>query len=118
MVFLFPLFINAETPQEKWIEKLRQCESQGRDYITILDSNNKYSYGSLQFQLDTWLGFGKQYGFLPKEFTKAEAKLLIHNPHLQKAIAREMLDNGLDFHWKNCRDKKIGYRYPISIRED
>lgn len=114
LVFLFPFIAGAQTPQEEWLDKLARCESQDRAHIKVLDTNNKYSYGLLQFQLDTFYGFGKEYGIIPSEMKKWEAKLLIHNPHVQKAIAKEMLEDGLDYHWKNCRDKKIGYRYPLS----
>lgn len=105
------------SPQEEWIDKLEDCESSGRYNIVVMDTNNKYSYGGLQFQLDTFYGFGLKYGFFPKELTKEEARLLIHIESLQKAIAREMLEDGYDYHWKNCRDKVIGYRYPVSSRE-
>ena len=113
---LFPFSIMAQTPQEEWIDKLSTCESQDRPAIKVLDINNKYSYGLLQFQLDTFYGFGKQYGFFPEGFTREEARLMIHIPSLQRAIAKEMLDDGLDYHWKNCRDKKLG-RYPIPYRQ-
>lgn len=112
LVVFLPLSVFAETSQEQWIEALHQCESQGRDYITILDTNNKNSYGGLQYQLDTFMGFGKQYGILPESFTNKEGLLLIHNISVQKAIARRMLDDGLERHWLNCV-KRIGYSYPI-----
>lgn len=112
-MFLFALpAISYASNQDDWIEQLHLCEN--RDNVEkILDSNNKYSYAYLMFQLDTFYGFGKQYGFFPAEFTREEARLMIHIPSLQKAIAKEMLNDGLDYHWKNCRDKKIGYRYPL-----
>jgi hypothetical protein len=113
---MFPLFVHAQTPQEDWIEKLHQCENK-HNVEKIWDTNNQYSYGAYMFQLDTFWGFGKQYGFFPKELTREEARLLIHVESIQKAIATAMLEDGLDYHWKNCRDKKIGYRYPISSRE-
>jgi len=103
----------AQSIQDKWIDELHICENRD-DVEKILDTNGKYSYGAFMFQLDTFWGFGKQYGFFPKDFTKAEARLLIHVDSLQRAIAKEMLEDGLDYHWKNCRDKKIGRRYPIS----
>lgn len=111
LVVFLPLCTYA-SPQDIWIDSLIQCESQGRENITILDSNNKYSYGIMQFQLYTFLGFGKKYGILPMEFTEAEGRLLIHNTYVQKAIAKEMLNDGLSYHWKNCA-RKIGYDYPM-----
>ncbi len=116
MVFLLPLLLHAETPQEKWMEALHQCENKN-NVEKILDVNNKYSYGPYMFQLDTFYGYGKQYKFFPENFTKEEARLMIHVESLQKAIAKAMLDDGLDYHWKNCRDNKIGYHYPISTRD-
>lgn len=110
-MFLFPIISFAQNKDE-WIENLHQCESGGRNEITILDSNNEYSFGGLQFQLSTWMSFGKLYGILPQEFTNKEGLLLIHSYSVQKAIAKEMLDDKLSYHWKNCRDK-IGYNYPV-----
>src|SRR3990167_5590597 len=106
VLFLLPFF-SYDSTKEEWIDKLHNCENRD-DVEKILDTNDKYSYGHLMFQLDTFYGFGKKYGFFPKGFTREEARLMIHVPSLQKAIAREMLENGLDYHWKNCRDKKIG----------
>lgn len=100
-VFLLPLVSFAKS-QDEWLDSLSQCESGGRENITVLDSNNRYSYGILQFQLNTFIGYGKQYGILPQEFTRHESLLLIHNPFVQRAIAREMLSDGLSYHWKNC----------------
>lgn len=112
LFFITPFTIYAQTAQEKWIEGLHQCESGGKDDITVLDSNNKYSYGGLQFQLATFMGMGKLYGILPLELTDKEGLLLIHNFYIQKGIAKAMLDDGGDYHWKNCRDKYLG-KYPI-----
>lgn len=98
--------------QDTWIEALHQCESDGKDTITVLDSNNKYSYGGLQFQLDTFMSYGKKYNILPKEFTVTEGRLFIHNYFVQKAIAKEMLNDGLSSHWRNCT-RKIG-PYPMA----
>lgn len=119
-LFLLPVLTYAispydapQSPKDVWLGKLRYCESQNRDHITVMDTNNKYSYGGLQFQLETFMGFGKQYGILPKELTNEEGLLLIHNPYIQRGIALEMLNDNLSYHWKNCRDK-IGYAYPLS----
>lgn len=109
-VLIVPALVHA-SDKDDWIEKLSMCESRGRSNIKILDSNNKYSYGELQFQLDTFIYFGKKYDILPDEFTRKESLLLIHNSGVQKAIAREMLDDGLSYHWLNCV-KKIG-KYPL-----
>lgn len=107
-MFLFPI-ISFAGVKEDWIEKLHKCENEWK-VEKVLDTNNKYSYGDLMFQFDTFYSFGQKYEILPMEMPKWEAKLLISNPYIQRAIAREMLDDGLDYHWKNCRNK-IG-RYP------
>lgn len=114
VLFFSPCLSLASSAQDVWIEALHQCESQGRDSITVLDSNNKYSYGGLQFQLGTFMSFGKKYNILPKEFTEAEGKLLIHNISVQRAIAKEMLDDKLSYHWANCV-RKIGRPYPLTV---
>lgn len=108
-MFLFPIISFAGT-KEEWIEDLHRCENRFK-VEKILDSNNKYSYGDLMFQLDTFYSFGQKYGILPSEMSKWEAKLLISNPSIQRAVAREMLDDGLQRHWLNCV-KKIG-NYPV-----
>lgn len=110
LAFLFslPLISFAQTKNE-WIDSLKSCESQNREDITILDTNKKYSYGGLQFQLGTFMGYGKLYGILPEEFTDKEGLLLIHNPFVQRAIARKMLDDGLWKHWLNCAKTLSAY---------
>lgn len=97
-----------------WLDRLSNCESGGRSQITILDSNNKYSYGEFQFQLETFMKYGKQYGILPDEFTNNEGLLIIHNSSVQRAIAQHMIDDGLTYHWKNCV-RKLGK--PASTNE-
>ena len=87
-ILIVPIIVHA-SDKDDWIEKLSMCESRGRSHITVLDSNNKYSYGELQFQLDTFMYFGKKYEILPDEFTRHESRLLIHNPNVQKAIAKK-----------------------------
>ena len=81
------------------VPKLIDCESGGRVDVAVLDTNNKYSYGILQFQLDTFYSFGKKYGILDKNLTKKEALNLIMKPSLQIKIARKMIENGEGGHW-------------------
>jgi len=60
---------HAEAPQlsydqklDLWIEQVRHEESGGMDMLVILDTNNKYSYGCLQYQMATWNHYSKKYG--------------------------------------------------------
>jgi len=95
--------------QEEWLSKLEQCESSGSTTIKVLDVNNKYSYGRFQFQSQTFLGYGKEYGLIATSTTKAEP--LIYDGELQKQIAHRILLDGGEKHWYNCYNK-IGYKYP------
>jgi len=94
----------SQDAKDVWINDLAICESRNRD-VTILDSNNKYSYGPLQFQMSTWLSYGKPFGA-----TKAN----IHDTMLQHQVARSMLDAGLQYNWKTCaaKVKKMYGTYP------
>lgn len=119
VIFAFVLSIgvghiaSAESIQDQWIDELHLCENRN-NVEKILDTNGKYSYGEVMFQLDTFHDFGKKYMIIPDEFTKEESLLLISNPHVQRSIAKEMLDDGLWRHWYTCAikvTKKLG-KYP------
>lgn len=71
---------------------METCESRQRD-ITILDSNNKYSHGWLQFQTASFNYFGKKFGLGHSN---------IHSRTQQETLARAMLDAGLSSNWKTC----------------
>lgn len=75
---------------------LGMCESSWRPHIRHLDSNNYYSYGVFQFQMATWLSYGKKFGATKKN---------IYNAELQEKVAISMLDKGEFWHWKNCVKK-------------
>jgi len=62
--------------------------------------NDKYSYGVLQFQMATWLSFGKSFG------TTADN---IYDKSLQETVARSMLDNGGWRNWFTCAKKTGTY---------
>lgn len=108
-----PIIEAAQTPVESReyhpkIELLAMCESTNRPNIRIVDTNGYYSYGALQFQLGTFISYGKKYGILEKDITQDEARTLIFRADLQRAIATEMLKEvGGWRHWTNCA-KKIG----------
>lgn len=107
-----PLIVFAQNvSKDDWINSLSQCESQGRPNITILDSNDKYSFGEYQFQFSTFSVYAKMYKILPEDMSDGDILLLIHNSYIQRALARDMLDDGLSYNWKICT-KKIG-PYPV-----
>ncbi len=88
--------------QYEWLAALEQCESTGSTTVKILDSNNKYSHGVVQFQMDTWLAYGKDFGATRNN---------IYSKELQEQVALAMLRNGGSSHWLNCSNKiskKIG----------
>lgn len=84
---------------------METCESNQRD-ITILDSNNKYSHGWLQFQTASFHYFGKKFGLEHSD---------IHSREQQEALARAMLNAGLSNNWKTCARRTVNTygAYPI-----
>lgn len=83
--------IEAKQLEDKlaWIDHLATCESGNNPTIKILDTNNFYSYGYVQFQMATWLANGG---------VKAD----IYNKDAQKKVAMKMLDAGGTHNWYNC----------------
>ena len=76
LVLLVGMFIkkaNAEAPLltkeelyelqlDQWVSRLIDDESNGNELVVVLDTNNKYSYGCLQYQMDTWISAAKKFG--------------------------------------------------------
>ena len=89
---------------DHWLKQLSICESQGKEHIKILDSNNRYSYGLLQFQMATWKQEGRKY--LPWVEEK-ELENAIWDGHLQLLVAKKMLqaDPTAWTNWKLCTRK-------------
>lgn len=83
--------------KEVWIEALHQCENP-KDVEKVLDTNDKYSYGYVMFQMDTWLSFGKKHGATRNN---------IGDNDLQRIVVRDMLSKGLWKHWYTCGKKVI-----------
>lgn len=69
------------------VQRLIYCESGGQN-VAILDSNNKYSYGVLQIQLDTWNQWSKQSGITGEPMNKTDAvrmaKWAIQNGYIKR----------------------------------
>lgn len=81
--------------------KLERCES-GHSYKVVLDSDNFFSYGFLQFHLLTFRRYGVMYGFVPATTTNPEMIQLTKDRDLQFKIADKMVEDGLWYSWKNC----------------
>lgn len=88
-----PIAEAAASPKEIWIDKLALCESGNDSTIKILDTNGYYSYSTFQFQMSTWLKYGKPFG---------ATKENIFDGNLQRVVVRSMLDAGGWRHWFTC----------------
>lgn len=76
---------------DAWIEALVQKESEGKSHIKIMDHNARYSYGCLQFQMETFEGYVKRYDLLP-ETEDAELENMIYDCDIQKTLTRKMIE--------------------------
>ena len=93
-----------------WIDKLVQVESGGRADIKILDSNNRYSYGCLQFQMETFRRNVRHFGLILNA-EDGELENWIYDCPFQKALAKMMIleDPRAISNWQNSLPKiKIG----------
>jgi len=100
------LMMTATSSQDVWVYHLHQCENPN-NVVKVLDSNDKYSYGYVQFQMSSWLSYGKEFG---------ATKDNIGDKDLQIQVAEDMLNKGLWRHWRTCATKvtkKYG-AYPSS----
>lgn len=104
-----------EVVLDYFVDRLAMCESENRENIKTLDSNNKYSYGIVQFQEDTWKNALRKYGYFP-EAEDSELMNHIYDGKLQKEVAKKMIQDGGWRHWKNCATK-IGIDKFIPIKE-
>ena len=88
------------------VAHLATCESGNRSDIRILDTNNKYSYGLLQFQAETFTGYGYGYKLLPQA-EKGEYMNLIYDGEFQKSVAYKMLEEDINNvrHWTVCAQR-------------
>ena len=96
------IYNDEQEAENTLLADLSLCESGNRDDIKILDVNGKYSYGILQFQLESFYTFGQRYKILPADLELLEAENFIYDKDYQTKISREMLRDGLWWHWRNC----------------
>ena len=101
--------VEQQSPLDQWIEKLTVLESEGRENLKIVDVNGYHSYGCLQFQMATFEAYGTRYGLLKDG---ADLKTFIFDCSLQKAIAKQMIEeNSANWrHWfTSVKVKKLGF---------
>lgn len=109
----FPVKIVKITKSDtfaKWLNRLEKAESDasGNTRLKVLDNNNEYSYGCLQFQAETFLQYGKQYKLIPRELTDVEP--LIYSCVLQKELATAMIKGNYKNwqHWRHSVREVVG----------
>ena len=106
-----PYEITSEIGQGKlrhWIERLALAESSNTATITILDVNNKHSYGCLQFQEQTFIGYVKRYKLLP-EAEDGEIMNQIYDCPFQKDLAGRMIQEDYD-NWRHWQNSVLEYQ--------
>jgi thioredoxin-related protein len=94
-----PSSIKTKDKLDVWIDKASEIEYGHKKEFRILDSNNRYSYGCMRFQADTFV----------EESMKNKMYGDISDCEFQKSLAKTMiLKNNKDWrHWYNTT-KKIG----------
>lgn len=94
------LSVKEATPIDIWLDGLAWYESQNHADIKHLDSNNRYSYGCLQFQMETFSSYIKRYGLLPNA-EEGEYANWIYDCDFQRDLAKRMLaeDRNNWQHW-------------------
>ena len=83
------------------IDRLAECESSNRWNIKVLDTNNRYSYGGLQFQKETFLRANRKYKVLP-DLEDGEFENAIYDEWTQRELAYHILEDGGSSNWKIC----------------
>lgn len=75
-----------------WLDALAREESGSSSTIKHLDVNGRYSYGCVQFQMGTWLSYGKAFGATEEN---------IYDCGLQKQVAADMITSEYSnwHHW-------------------
>ena len=89
-----------------WQIALSWCENRGRNETPAhMDTNGKYSYGKYQFQIATFLSYGKFYGLIPQDTTVEQAKKLVFEETITDRLVEYMHEDKQDFNWKICSEK-------------
>lgn len=90
---------------EQWLDRLQADESGKNPLLVILDTNNKYSYGCLQFQAGTWAPYSKKYN-VDKEIMDCQA---------QRYVAKQMIKDDWNAwrHWYTSVTKKTAGKPPV-----
>lgn len=88
-----------------WLDQLGEYESGNRPDIKHLDVNGRYSYGCLQFQMGTWLAYGKSLGATESN---------IYDCSLQKRVAHQMITEKYSNwrHWSYTVQSRMGVLPP------
>lgn len=96
-----------EAQLEQWLDRLQNDESGKNPLLVILDTNNKYSYSCLQFQMGTWIPYSKKYG-VDAEIMDCQA---------QRYVAKQMIKEnwGNWRHWYTSVTKKTAGYPPKQI---
>lgn len=89
------------TAQDVWVQHLHECENP-TNIPRILDTNDKYSYGYVSFQMATWL----KYSFL------GATKENIGDDDMQRQIAEYILGTKGWTDWWNCGKVTIKWYGP------
>lgn len=103
---------------DAWIDSLVAKESEGKAHIKILDHNDRYSYGCLQFQMETFESYIKRYNLLPyAEYSELEN--MIYDCDFQKLLTRKMIEENPENwrHWYTSVAKR-GLGVPPAIKSN
>ena len=94
-----------------WIQKLIRRESNGDAQMKIIDSNGRYSYGCLQFQLETFKSYVIKYELLDAGSSDDFYRSKIFDCNLQKQLARWMIAEDYEnwrHWWTSVRKTSLG----------
>lgn len=110
--------IDHDLPLKEWLYALEGYESRHRHDIKILDVNDRYSYGCLQFQMETFVWAGMKYGLFA---SRSDAEAQIIDCPTQHALALAMLKGERKAwrHWYTSVEiKGLGRPPPLSTEKN
>ncbi len=85
-----------------------ECPNCGPNYKRV-DSNKRFSYGCLQFQLQTFISMSQRYHIATSTESKIDIISHIYSCDYQKAIAKAMFEDdpvAASYHWYTTIYKK------------